>query len=381
MKRIVSIIWMLVLGISYLSLAAENSWKVKTNMPTARLYLSSSVVDGKIYAIGGASRAEVGVSTVEEYDPTTDTWITKTEMPTPRWGLSTSVVNGKIYAIGGAEGHPGSPSRAVEEYDPVTDTWTTKSLMPTARWGLSTSTVNGKIYAIGGGIPAGSKIVEEYDPATDTWTSKASMTIGRYGFSTSVVNGKIYAVGGVTFYPTTTSRVEEYDPVTDKWSSWNKISSMPTARTYFSTTVVNGLIYAIGGSERPDGTPVSAVYEYDPEMNIWTTMDDMLTARMVLSASSVNGKIYAIGGSTAGFPHNPASSIVEEYEPYPLIVDFNGDGIVNADDMCLMLDYWLTDEPLYDIAPHPFGDGIVDIQDLVLLAEHLTIATDEPNLP
>jgi len=37
----------------------------------------------------------------------------------------------------------------------------------------------------------------------------------------------------------------------------------------------------------------------------------------------------------------------------------------------LMLDYWLTDEPLYDIAPRPFGDGIVDIQDLILLAEHL----------
>ena len=33
--------------------------------------------------------------------------------------------------------------------------------------------------------------------------------------------------------------------------------------------------------------------------------------------------------------------------------------------------YGLTDEPLYDIAPRPFGDGIVDIQDLILLAEHL----------
>lgn len=36
-----------------------------------------------------------------------------------------------------------------------------------------------------------------------------------------------------------------------------------------------------------------------------------------------------------------------------------------------MLDYWLTDELLYDIAPRPLGDGIVDIQDLILLAEHL----------
>jgi len=363
MKNIISIVLILAFCSVSVSLAANNTWVSKADMSTARLYLSTSVVNGKIYAIGGASRAQpaVGISTVEEYDPTTDTWTTKTDMPTPRWGLSTSVVNGNIYAIGGAEGHPGSPSKAVEEYDPATDTWTTKSPMPTARWGLSSSVVNGKIYAIGGGIPAGYKVVEEYDPETDTWTSKASMKIGRYALSTCVVNGKIYAIGGVTFFPSTTSRVEEYDPEIDQWSSLTKVASMPTARTYFSTTVVNGLIYAIGGSLTPDGAPVSAVYEYDPETDIWTTKDDMLTARMVLSTSNVNGKIYAIGGSKAAFPHNPASAAVEEYEPYPLIVDFNGDGIVNADDLCLMLDHWLTDELLYDIAPQPFGDGIVDI--------------------
>ena len=371
MKKIISLVLVLAFGLVSVSLATEGTWTKKTDMPTARMYLSSSVVDGKIYAIGGASRAEVGVSTVEEYDPITDTWITKTDMPTPRWGLSTSIVNGKIYAIGGAEGHPMSPLTTVEEYDPAIDTWTTKSPMPTARWGLSTSVVNGKIYAIGGGIPAGSKIVEEYDPETDTWTSKAPMKIGRYAFSTSVVNDKIYAISGVTSYPSSTPRVEEYDPETDKWSSLTKIASMPDAKTFFSTSTANGMIYAIGGSPNPNGAPVSVVYEYDPVVNNWTTITDMLTARIHLSTCEINGKIYAIGGSTKAAPWNPASAIVEEYEPYPLIVDFNGDGIVDADDICLMLDYWLTDELFYDIAPQPFGDGIVDIQDLILLAEHL----------
>jgi len=65
------------------------------------------------------------------------------------------------------------------------------------------------------------------------------------------------------------------------------------------------------------------------------------------------------------------------------VVDFNADGLVDSVDVLMMLDYWLTDEPLYDIAPLPFGDGIVDGKDLVLLAEHLTIKSDsnEPNLP
>ena len=63
------------------------------------------------------------------------------------------------------------------------------------------------------------------------------------------------------------------------------------------------------------------------------------------------------------------------------VVDFNADGIVDSADVCMMVDHWLTDEPLYDIAPMPFGDGIVDVKDLILLAEHLTIKEDDPNEP
>jgi len=61
------------------------------------------------------------------------------------------------------------------------------------------------------------------------------------------------------------------------------------------------------------------------------------------------------------------------------IVDFNADGIVDGLDVCMMLDYWHTDEPLYDIAPMPFGDGIVDVKDLVLISEHLTPKEVDPN--
>jgi len=53
------------------------------------------------------------------------------------------------------------------------------------------------------------------------------------------------------------------------------------------------------------------------------------------------------------------------------IVDLNDDGIVDAADMCIMVDQWGTDDPLCDIGPMPWGDGIVDVQDLIVLAEHL----------
>ena len=368
MKKTISLVLILALGMTSVSTAAEGTWKKKADMPTARMHLSTCVVNGKIYAIGGGPGAtRAGVSTLEEYDPVTDIWTTKSPMPTPRWGLSASVVNGKIYAIGGYDGS--KVVSTVEQYDPATDRWTRKANTLTTRSSFSTSAVNGKIYAMGGGVPAGSRVVEEYDPATDKWTRKASMPTGRYGVFTSVVNGKIYAVGGVVSFPTISPRVEEYDPATDTWS---RKADMLTARAYSATSVVNGQIYAMGGAiVNPDNPPVPTVEVYDPVTDTWTRKADMPIPKTVFSTSVVNGKIYSIGGSGAGYPWSPALVAVEEYDPSSPVVDFNKDEIVDCADICMMIDYWYTDESLYDIAPPLFGDGIVDVQDLTFLTEHL----------
>ena len=118
----------------------------------------------------------------------TNACVAKADMPTPRFGLTTSVVDGKIYAIGGGKTPYGKYLSTLEVYDPTTDTWTTKADMPTARFFHSTSVVNGKIYAIGGAPYAEASVptVEEYDPATDTWTRKADMPTSRGSLSTSV---------------------------------------------------------------------------------------------------------------------------------------------------------------------------------------------------
>jgi hypothetical protein len=62
------------------------------------------------------------------------------------------------------------------------------------------------------------------------------------------------------------------------------------------------------------------------------------------------------------------------------VVDFNGDGIVDSADMCILVDHWGTDKPLCDIGPMPWGDGIVDVQDMKVLAEHLFENVDDPTL-
>jgi hypothetical protein len=54
-----------------------------------------------------------------------------------------------------------------------------------------------------------------------------------------------------------------------------------------------------------------------------------------------------------------------------LIVDLNSDGIVDSGDMVIMVDNWGTDNSLCDIGPMPWGDGIADVKDLIVLSEHL----------
>jgi len=247
-----------------ISLAADEEWTKKADMPTARDVLSTSVVNDKIYAIGGENGPDL--STVEEYDPVKDTWTKKADMPTARQALNTSTVNGKIYAVGGITQNPWVTLSTVEEYDPVKDSWTKKADMPTKRFALSTCVINGKIYAIGGvswngqdWIPFSS--VEEYDPVTDTWTKKTDMPAARGVLSSSVVNGQIYVIGGAIKIASAFSKVEIYDPIMDRWKAG---TDMPTARRYLSTSAVNGKIYAIGGSTAVDAC-LNAVEEYTPE--------------------------------------------------------------------------------------------------------------------
>ncbi|UCC98677.1 MAG: metallophosphoesterase [Phycisphaerales bacterium] len=68
------------------------------------------------------------------------------------------------------------------------------------------------------------------------------------------------------------------------------------------------------------------------------------------------------------------ASITHEFIPLTLripTVDFNGDEVVDAADMCILVDHWGENYASCDIAPPLFGDGVVDVQDLVALAEHL----------
>lgn len=283
-------------------------WTTKTAMSTSRLAFTVTTLNNSLYALGGQTKSGSTypyLSTLERYDPSTDTWSTKTPMPTERMYLAAATMNGILYAVGGWNGS--SPTlNVLEAYNFLNDSWTTKAPLPTPRSGLTAAVVNGILYAIGGYNSANLSLVEAYDPVANTWTTKPTMQSVRNAPAAAVINGLIYVVGG-TNSSGYLSSVEVYDPNTNAWSYR---APMPTGRCCLSISVVNGILYAVGGMS--GSSILDTVEAYDPIADTWSVKIPMPTPRSHLAGDATNGVLYAVGG-TDGLGN--FSSKVESYTP------------------------------------------------------------------
>lgn len=127
-------------------------------------------------------------------------------------------------------------------------------------------------------------------------------------------------------------------------------------------------------SLRPGGYGISDMY-----LVRWTTIQDswgppMNLGPFVNSPSIEAGPSISTDGLTFFFeserPGGKGSGDLWQAS-IEAVVDLNGDGIVDADDMCIIVDHWGTDNKLCDVGPMPWGDGVVDVEDMIVLAEHL----------
>jgi N-acetylneuraminic acid mutarotase len=176
-----------------------NSWTTEASLPEPRSEFGSALgADGNIYIFGGHSTALVVDDLVYQYNPTTNAWSTRASLPTPRaFNQAVTGPDGKTYVVGGASGT--SALNAVEAYDPVANTWTTRSPLPYAEYaGGAALGADGRIYVMGGGNGSAKfNYVQVYDPTTDTWTRPTNLPTARGGLAAAVVGNTIFAMGGV----------------------------------------------------------------------------------------------------------------------------------------------------------------------------------------
>ena len=62
------------------------------------------------------------------------------------------------------------------------------------------------------------------------------------------------------------------------------------------------------------------------------------------------------------------------------IIDLNGSGFFDIDDLVIVIKNWDTNEPTCDIGPMPFGDGIVDKKDLEIFMSYWEQEVNDPTL-
>ena len=327
----VTLIMVVLFFVSMDSVVAEK-WNVVSELPTRRSGFTTAVVDGKIYLIGGTPlenrRGPYGLSTVEVYDPKTNSWDRVADMPTHRTSAGSAVVNGIVYVFGG---YNGIDNRAVnlryldvvEAYNPQTDTWLRKQNMSGSRVGFGIGAVEGKIYSMGGtlhpldkepGEPGRIDLVEVYDPATDMWGKRAKMPTRRDGVRVGVVNDRIYAIGGGGWPQVGNGGpflrvVEEYNP---KINRWRQKREMPELRLSYATVVLEGMIYLIGGFVWEHGNLkyLATVQSYDPETEKWRDMPPLRTPFIPFGAAAVHGNIYVFGGRWREGVGKPVVNIV-----------------------------------------------------------------------
>ncbi|WHZ28348.1 MAG: hypothetical protein OJF51_003146 [Nitrospira sp.] len=309
----------------------SGSWRTTASMPTKRTEVAAATLEGKIYVVGGFEKPSLGnmlnfaiTSSVEVYDPETDTWTSKAPLPVGLHHVGIGVVGGRLYVVGGYRKSGFSvwnPVATVYAYDPSTDSWTERAPMPTARGALSVTEYDGKLYAIGGyDRKTNNAQVEVYDPVRNVWSTAASLPTPRDHLATATVGGKIYAIGGRIDgdYHQNLAVVELYDSSADRWI---RVSDLPTARSGITAAVVEGKIYVVGG-EGAAGT-FSENEAYDQVRDTWQAMAPMPTARHGLGSAVVQGRMYVIGGGST--PGGSFSDLNEVFLPQSEIKKLRAD--------------------------------------------------------
>ena len=83
---------------------------------------------------------------------------------------------------------------------------------------------------------------------------------------------------------------------------------MPDVQSNSATGVINGILFAAGGSDQNGA--INTVRAYNPATNTWSTRLPMPTARYDAAGTAAGGRLWAMGG------FNSAGSVIGKNEAY-----------------------------------------------------------------
>jgi len=204
-------------------------------MKTKRNFVSSAILDNKIYAIGGKEAPELGVRLgsceVLDLEEKPLNWVKISDMRSRRSDAGAVGFRRKVFVVGGFNGR--NSLSTVEIYDPARKIWIQGANLNVRRTGLSCVVLDDCIYAIGGsdGIDRLNS-VERYCPQTKRWELVAPMTVARSNLGVGCVEGRIVVAGGYKGDDVTCS-AEIYNKDLNTWEMFTPLT-IPKSGMAFS---------------------------------------------------------------------------------------------------------------------------------------------------
>ena len=235
---------------------AIGSWSPRAPLSIARVFPASAVVNGRFYALGGESPF---LTSVEVYDPASDTWTPGPSLPSPRADMpAAATADGSVYLPGGFDGGSVTGSMLVLAPPDLAPPTTTTTLSPAPNgngWNngnvtvMATATDN----AGGSGVQSiTSTTTGAQNGSSTTPGSFKSITISSEGVSTFTYHATDNA-GNVEGDHAVTVRIDRTAPIVAN------ISNQTVTATSSAGAVVT---FAVSPSDSGSGVDTIAVTPY-----------------------------------------------------------------------------------------------------------------------
>lgn len=305
--------------------AQDGSWSDAGRLETARAGLSAAVLDGRLYAAGGAGLTEPR-NNFEAYDPAHNEWRPLRPLPVglERFGMAAAA--GRIYVAGGYAARPqvtesfgaardfaaaardareaARPVADMWSYDPAADVWQRETAMPGPKAGFVMAAIGDRVYALGG--EAGAAGVFVFDTLTRTWqTLSAPEEAARRGAAAVVTGDEIWLIGGVRA-GVASARVDIFDPAS---GDWRRGPDLPSPRAGHSAAVSGGVIHVFGGRSPDLGQTLSDHIALDTGEARWRTRSELPSPRTDAAAAALDGRVFLVGGGAGGGFFAPFTAI------------------------------------------------------------------------